>query len=145
MQTEASLSRLCKLSLFRRHLDVLSSCSRLDVAPIANASQASAGPTEMDAERSEGQAGPSALGEDRADSNGQGALIGRVDGKQQDAHLHGARQDMRYLDAKRQDSSYRLARRALLAAFEKLGVWLVNDEALSQWTCKGGLRAGDSR
>jgi hypothetical protein len=68
--------------------------------------------TAMDSEGSAGRAWPS------IESKSDGALI-------------------RYVDAKRQDRSYGEARQALLMAFEKLGAWLVNDEALSHWTCKG--------
>ena len=73
--------------------------------------------TAMDSEGSAGLAWHSARGV-KIESKSEGALI-------------------RYVDAKRQDRSYGEARQALFRAFEKLGAWLVNDEALSHWTCKG--------
>ncbi len=73
--------------------------------------------TAMDSVGSVGLAWPCARGVN-IESKSEGALI-------------------RYVDAKQQDRSYGEARQALLRAFEKLGAWLVNDEALSHWTCKG--------
>lgn len=84
---------------------------------IANLGDVLADGTAMDSEGSAGLAWPSARGA-KMESKSKGVLI-------------------RYMDAKRQDRLYCEARQVLLRAFEKLGSWLVNDEALSHWTCKG--------
>jgi hypothetical protein len=164
---------LCKLSLFRRHLDVLSSCSRFIDAPSPEAKAGSESRDTNDAHCADrqgklrvrdetahvpvavqnstsvldggqrpGQDGPA---KDEVDGNLGGVL---ADGTAMDSEGSAGRawpsieskSDgalIRYVDAKRQDRSYGEARQALLMAFEKLGAWLVNDEALSHWTCKG--------
>jgi hypothetical protein len=149
LQTDSSVSRLSKLSLFRRHLLVL---SRLSSARLACAGAgAGAGADAPGGGGGGGAAAPSRGGEFAGTGaapahqghgiGDSGAALAETSAEksevgQADAAAQASRDDgnsMCYLEAKRLDSTYVAAREVLMTAFKTLGGWLENDEALHQF------------
>jgi len=113
IQTDASLSRLCKLSLFRRHLEV----HALFASTTANTSTLSSALAHVSG----------ACLEETQSNTGRGSADGTSNGCE--------RVHVRYVDAKRQDKTYVQARHVLLTGLHSLGSWLLNDEDLEHWAC----------
>lgn len=168
LQTDASVSRLSRLSLLRRHLNVLRELGartagahglpRLD--GLERAAPAAAGDA-ISAERMATRERKDAVDESAADEVGKEVATAVIavarahpEAQQEGADASGpggplkgetaasvAR--MRYCDAKKQDEAYVVARHAFLEVTRPLGPWLVNDAALQQWSCEeagvGGL------
>ena len=127
MQTDSSLSRLSKVSLFRRHLDIVRRIAAevSTATPLDDARSFTSSAERMQCHTESAELQPCGQEETGTWKESQAGADADDDG------------EVRYIDAKRWDTAYVNAREALLRAFQKhnMGVWLVNDEPLQHFSC----------
>jgi hypothetical protein len=126
MQTDSSLSRLSKVSLFRRHLDIVRRIAAevSTATPLDDARSFTSSAERMQCHTESAELQP--CGQEETGT-----------WKESQAGADDDDGEVRYIDAKRWDTAYVNAREALLRAFQKhnMGVWLVNDEPLQHFSC----------
>ena len=127
LQTDSSLSRLSKVSLFRRHLDIVRRIAAevSTATPLDDARSFTSSAERMQCHSESAELQPCGQEERGTWKESQAGADADDDG------------EVRYIDAKRWDTAYVNAREALLSAFQKhnMGVWLVNDEPLQHFSC----------